>query len=149
MREGSVDAMFIKPREQQKRFTGFVAFDGGDLGRVEALGRATPVWYSDVVTWRSEQRVFVRNGEIVGVRTYSDHDEPVDLGVVREAIATWRATGNMPCACAMDFGVLSDGHTALVEVNDAFSVGAYGLNADVYLDLLIARWEELTNTSKT
>ena len=89
-------------------------------------------------------RVFVLDGAIVGVCTYSDCDEPVDLAVVREAIGAWRAAGDMPRACAMDFGVLDDGQTALVEVNDAFGVGAYGLDAAPYVDLLAARWEELT-----
>lgn len=144
MRDGSIAATFVKPREQQKRFTGFVAIDRGALGHVEALGQATPVWCSEVVTWRSEQRVFVLDGAIVGVCTYSDCDEPVDLAVVREAIGAWRAAGDMPRACAMDFGVLDDGQTALVEVNDAFGVGAYGLDAAPYVDLLAARWEELT-----
>jgi hypothetical protein len=35
------------------------------------------------------------------------------------------------------------GQTALVEVNDGFGLGSYGLEAGLYLDLVLARWAEL------
>lgn len=44
----------------------------------------------------------------------------------------------------IDFGVLADGRTALVEVNDGYGLGNYGLAKETYLDLCVARWQELT-----
>ena len=46
----------------------------------------------------------------------------------------------------MDFGILEDGRTCLVEVNDGSSLGRYdGINGSDYTDLLIARWNQLAN----
>ena len=49
----------------------------------------------------------------------------------------------------IDFGLLSTGETALVEMNDGFALGAYAISARDYTDLLIARWEELMAQPKT
>lgn len=46
----------------------------------------------------------------------------------------------------MDFGVTNTGATILVEVNDGYSLGNYGLDSLLYAKLLSARWTELTNT---
>ena len=50
---------------------------------------------------------------------------------------------NSPKAYCLDAGVLSTGETALIEVNDAFSVGIYNMPKNVYAELLITRWNEL------
>lgn len=48
---------------------------------------------------------------------------------------------------AIDFGVLTTGETALIEVNDAFAIGAYdNVPGDLYLMMLKARWNQLTKT---
>jgi hypothetical protein len=38
---------------------------------------------------------------------------------------------------------LAQGDTALIELNDGFSLGSYGLDRSVYADLILARWTEL------
>ena len=51
--------------------------------------------------------------------------------------------GGCPSSYALDVGVLSTGETALVEVNDAYGIGAYGIAAEHYYTFLKARWDEL------
>lgn len=46
----------------------------------------------------------------------------------------------------LDFGVTSDGRTLLIEMNDGYSLGAYGLEPELYAKLLTARWAELNRT---
>jgi hypothetical protein len=47
---------------------------------------------------------------------------------------------------AIDFGSLSTGETALVEVNDGFGIGAYADTAtEAYMEMLIARWNQIVN----
>ena len=46
----------------------------------------------------------------------------------------------------MDFGVTADGRTLMIEVNDGYSLGCYGLLYLDYAKLLSARWAELTDT---
>jgi hypothetical protein len=44
---------------------------------------------------------------------------------------------------AVDLGVLTDGRSALVEVNDGFAVGRYGLEPGAYAEMLLTRWRQL------
>ena len=66
---------------------------------------------------------------------------------VRRCIASYQLSGEAPAGYALDVGVLSDGRTALVEVNDGYAIGFYGkvtpARADAYLRLLVARYEQL------
>ncbi|MFZ3002766.1 MAG: hypothetical protein WA071_20790 [Undibacterium umbellatum] len=44
----------------------------------------------------------------------------------------------------IDFGVTPQGKTALIEMNDGFSFGAYdGLSERIYWDITWARWREI------
>ncbi|MMZ67938.1 hypothetical protein D1872_305770 [compost metagenome] len=51
-----------------------------------------------------------------------------------------------PKGYAVDFGLTDKGETLLVEVNDGYSLGHYGLFSLDYAKLLSARWAELTST---
>jgi hypothetical protein len=44
----------------------------------------------------------------------------------------------------LDFGVTSDSRTLLVEANDAFALGAHGIDAVAYAKMLEDRWLEIT-----
>ena len=48
-----------------------------------------------------------------------------------------------PIGCGMDWGITSSGETLLVEVNDGFSLGNYGVRGYEYTALIEARWREL------
>src|SRR5262249_52988742 len=100
---------------------------------------------SEVVEWLSEYRVFVIRGEVVGTRLYEGDDGiEIDRQVVNEAIALLEQSNEKTAAYGIDFGVMSSGQTALIEWNDGFSLGSYGLDKAIYTDLLITRWCELT-----
>ncbi|MFN7976011.1 MAG: ATP-grasp domain-containing protein [Acidobacteriota bacterium] len=62
--------------------------------------------------------------------------DPSDFGLQAGA-------GRARAGYGIDFGVLADGRTALVEMNDGYGLGSYALDPDLYTDLLVARWEEL------
>lgn len=137
----SADRVFVKPVEH-KLFTGFVwTRSATDRYRVAIHPSPTPVWVSDPVEFVSEHRCFVLAGEILDVRRYKgDWWRSPDRSVVEEAVSCYRGA---PRAFAADFGVDSSGRTLLVEVNDAFALGAYGLPSVPYARMVEARWEEL------
>ena len=88
--------------------------------------------------------MFVIDGTILDRRCYAGDPAVVpDDSIVARAIATWTATGRAARGYAIDFGVLDEGATVLVELNDGYSIGAYGLDPTRYVELLIARWHEL------
>ena len=45
-----------------------------------------------------------------------------------------------------NFGKTDDGRTLLIEMNDGFAIGCYGLDDTLYAKFLAARWAELTGT---
>ncbi len=135
---------FVKPLGAKKRFTGRVVHGPYDLGDLAGVSGKLAVLCSEVVEFASEHRAFVLRGEVVGVRRYAGEGgaEP-DPDVVRDAVARWGASGEAPAAYALDVGVLPPGETALVEVNDAYGLGAYDLEPARYADLVAARWLEI------
>ena len=131
--------IFVKP-VKTKLFTGKVI-----RGFKDYIGlnyeEEVEVWCSEVVNVVTEWRCFVRYNRIVGVRPYKgDWRKHFDYKVV-EAIP--EAYKNAPNGYAFDVGVTKQGETLLVEANDGFSLGSYGLFYIDYAKLLSARWAEL------
>ncbi|WP_163864273.1 ATP-grasp domain-containing protein [Myxococcus eversor] len=141
--------VFAKPQGRRKRFTGRVFQNASDLLYLERASQGTPLICSEVVRWLSEYRVFVVHDRPVGTRHYAgDVTVSLDEARVHEALGLLESSGEATAGYSVDFGVLSTGETALVEWNDGFSLGAYGLEAEPYTALTIARWCELTGLSQ-
>jgi len=135
--------VFIKPVEE-KAASGIVIHTLDDLKQFELKEPEAEVYCSEVVNFISEWRCFLLYGQIIGIRCYDgDPDAVCDRNVLDMAV---KAFPNMPAGCALDFGVTDDGRTLLVEMNDGYSLGAYGLEATLYARLLSARWAELNKS---
>lgn len=133
---------FIKP-EGWKTFTGFVCDNSMDPRFNGSTGQQA-VWISEIVEFVSEYRAYVVRGQVRSIGFYSGiASVRPNLEVILNAVKEFTANG-APAGYAIDFGVLANGETALVEVNDGFSVGAYGhFLSEHYFDMLAARWQEL------
>ena len=145
VRECQLSPVFIKPASREKTFTGLVVDSLQSLYFVGNTSRRQEVWCADLVDWLSEYRVYVVDSEIRSIDHYDgDEDVCVDYKTVEEAIKYLDDTGESHVAYAIDFGVLSTGQTALIEMNDAFAVGAYkNISAKDYIDMTMTRWKEL------
>ena len=136
--------VFVKPLGDSKKFTGVLVRGTGDLMGCGDMAADTPVWCSEPIRLLREWRCFVRYGKILDVRPYTGNwRSHFDPRVLEDAVQSWR---DKPRGCARDFGVDAEGRTVLVEVNDGFALGAYGLPPLLYARLLSARWTELTGT---
>ena len=71
---------------------------------------------------------------------YLYHYDAQVLNSMMESFVSWE---DRPMACSMDICVTKDGRTLLVEFNDAYSLGAYGLADIYYAKLISARWSQL------
>lgn len=99
---------------------------------------------SEVVNFTAEWRCFVRYGKILAVKPYKgDWKAHYDSSVIEECVSSYTASPN---GYAVDFGLTDDGRTLMIEVNDGYALGCYGLFYIDYAKLLSARWAELTNT---
>ena len=133
--------MFVKP-VKQKLFTGFVC-EGtfNDQIRMGPYSETEECWVSDAVNFVTEYRCFVLRGDVLSARWYKgDWGVAIDRKRVLEAVEAWKGA---PSAYTLDFGATDDGQTLLVEVNDGFSMGTYGLQPALYAAMLEARWQEM------
>ena len=135
--------LFIKPPAgQAKVFNGHVIAEFRDLIQTSQMPDKQIVWWSQAVEFVGEFRGFVNRGELVGFRHYKgDFRVAFDFDVVESALHAWKSK---PIGCSMDWGVTKDGRTLLIEVNEGYSLGCYGLASHLYALLLIDRWLEMT-----
>ena len=139
----STNKVFIKPVEH-KLFTGFV-FDCSwpSRKRVVTIPDDTAVWVSECIEMDSEYRCIILYGEIIDVRRYKgDWSKVPDREVVENAVKCFEDSGEAPACYTLDFAVNSIG-TMLVEANDGFSFGHYGMSSVAYATCLAARWKQL------
>lgn len=162
--ESSIGApKFIKPK-QTKQFTGFIfepcrpsdyynEHDQEQLKAFQGLPASSEIWVCDKVEFQCEWRYYVQSGKIIGQARYDpdglDEAPEPDINVVHSCIKQMQSS-NCNLTCALDFGVLNDGRTALVECNDAWAIGLYGktLSPAVYFDFLCARWHQIRSTRR-
>jgi hypothetical protein len=138
--------IFIKPSVRTKRFTGLV-LDMSTQWQLQGVSRNEPVWLVDCVRFATEWRLYVDQGAIVHQACYAgDKALGVDLSVVQEAVNLLNQVPGQPKTYAIDFGVLNTGITALIELNQAYSVGAYDMDNHVLLKFLQSGWNELIRT---
>ncbi len=135
--------IFVKPVED-KQFTGVVVRSPKDLVGCGISGVNQEIYCSEAVDFAAEWRCFVRYGKILDVRPYKgDWRKHFDPNVIKNAVKDFSFA---PMGYAADFGITRDERTLLVEINDGYSLGCYGLLYVDYAKLLSARWAELTNT---
>lgn len=134
--------VFIKP-VQTKLFAGKVIRRFGDFIGLK-YDQDVPIWCSEPVELITEWRCFVRYRTVLDARRYHGRwDSRLDADWVERAIATYT---DQPVAYSLDVGVDAQGKHYLIEVNDGYSLGTYGIQAVAYAKFLSARWSELTQT---
>jgi hypothetical protein len=134
--------VFIKPKGLVKQFEGRLVKSTKDLIGCGALQGQDRVWVSEPVRFIAEWRVFVRYGTVLGVRPYKgDWRAQYNHSIIEAAIASFT---DAPAGYALDFGLTNDQRLLLVEANDGYALGHYGLFYTDYAKLLAARWAQLT-----
>lgn len=136
--------VFIKPKNETKKFAGKVVKEYKDFIGLVDKNNPTEIWCSEIVSFKTEWRCFIRYNSILDIRQYKGvWDATLNLSIIQNAIDDFKSS---PCAYALDFGIDENNNMKLVEVNDAHSLGSYGISSVNYAKFLSARWAELTNT---
>lgn len=140
--------VFIKPLCEGKRFTGHVIKNFVDIIKTSGTPMDLPIMVSEVVSWQSEYRCFILEGKIVDVRRYAGalnwYPDVLKVQFMVDAYGD-----EAPAAYSLDVGRMVDSKaqtwdTALVEANDGYSLGTYGLPAHMQVKMILARWKEMT-----
>ena len=141
-RKGPTEPLFVKPLRRNKGFPSVAVYGTDDLPDVDRMPDGSEVLVAEYVTFVSEWRCFVRNGQVLDLCRYQgDVFRYPDPQVIRAALADYGRSA--PAGYGIDFGVLTDGRTVLVEVNEGYSLNPYGLESMEYSELLEARWAQL------
>ena len=141
---------FIKPIEI-KLFTGFVV-DSLTIQSLNSFPDELNVMvysvFSDPIL--SEWRCYVHNGHIVDARNYSGDFTitPNFTWVDKTIVKSFCKENKFPCAYTVDVAVLDDmkqdsDYTEVIEFNDGWALGAYGIDNTLYYRMLKDRYFEI------
>jgi hypothetical protein len=132
---------FVKPKDEYKLFTGFVANTDLDMMKLSGITADTRIVVSEIIDIASEYRCFVLDGKLVGCKNYTGSYEVLpDFDFVRRAIDDYKEA---PIAYTLDVGIRADGGTTLIEINDGYGFGNYGFNYILYCRMIEARWHQI------
>lgn len=144
------ECLFAKPLKL-KLFTGKVFTPVDGLSLLRSLEPEEPVYISSIVEWEAEFRVYISNSKILASCRYDNNpndDLEINMNVVRKAIKILTKNNGAPCSYTLDFGLTKSGETALIEMNDAYSIGKYkGISDKDYFNFIADRWYEITENN--
>lgn len=135
--------VFIKPVDI-KLFTGFV-FDAISRNSNSHIPDDTIVMQYDVLPKIiSEWRCYIHMNKIIDVKNYCGNlfsipNEEYIKSIINE-------NKDFPIAYTIDIGILENGENVVIEFNDMWAIGNYGIPNDIYLRLLKDRYFEIIKT---
>jgi hypothetical protein len=145
--------LFVKPTTGRKEFTGLVLRRTDDLLKITSQPDDLPVYVSAAVDFRDrvEWRAFLIDGTVRDIRPYSaspNGDAPTKT-LIQSFANQW---ASIPAGCSIDVVNLGDNQSPdwrIVECNDGYSLGSYGLFRHTYTELLVKRWAQLNRVEIT
>ena len=134
-------SVFVKP-VLPKEFNGRVLNSCLDLISMAKKSDDLEVYVSDPIDLLSEYRVYVLDGDILGVKHYyGDWSLAPKREFVEEVVRSYK---NAPVAYGVDIGVTSE-YDCVIESNDGCNLGNYGLDSIHYGEMIVSRWTEIVN----
>jgi hypothetical protein len=134
--------MFIKPFDI-KLFTGFV-IDKMQYTSISNIPDDTLVMVYKPFEYpiESEWRCYIHNNKVEYISNYSgDFYVSIDSSYLNKVIN--QNKGKFPVAYTIDIGVLFNGENVVIEYNDMWAIGNYGVPNDVYVRMLRDRYFEI------
>ena len=138
--------IFIKPLSL-KQFNAGVISNIHQIGWIEeSLKDETPIIISEVLDIVSEYRCYIIDGVCQGIYHYlGDIFKFPNEDFIKLAVNTFKTA---PIAYSLDVGITKNNQTVLIECNDFWSLGNYGLSPKLYCRGLMMRWRQLLELNK-
>lgn len=139
---------FIKPYKHIKAFTGIVVSDLREA-KLFTQDFKDSISCQEIVEFESEYRVYIHKDRgILGVKHYLGDPYIVpDKSFVEDIYKESKLNLNQN-SYTLDIGIDVNGENYLIEINDGWSVGNYGLNPSDYFSFVKARWLQITGVIK-
>lgn len=141
------EKLFVKPLEI-KLFSGLL-IDNTCLSFLRDLPDETKVIVYEPFgsSINSEWRLYIHNNKIIDSRNYSGDflispNYDYALSVVEKNASTF------PCAYTVDIGILRNKDNVVVEFNDMWAIGNYGIPNDQYLRMLRERYFQIIQNAQ-
>jgi hypothetical protein len=164
--------IFIKPRYDVKLFTGFVLDKNTTLNNISTyysdVNANTAVYTSEPIDIISEYRCFVHKNKLVGIKNYDgDFETFPSVQYIHKMIESYK--DEAPVSYTLDVGIVESGKieyynsgelnhqkelvgtlqkTLLIEINDFWAIGGYGLDGKTYCRMLVDRFQEIKNKNE-
>lgn len=145
-RKNKLFPVFVKPYDKLKHFPSGVLRNPSSIGMFFSdIADDFDVMTSEVVDMVTEYRCFVKHDNLVGIKNYIGNFLLFpDVSKIMRMIIDYR---DSPSAYTLDVAVTDKGETILIECNDGWSVGSYGLDGEIYANFLTTRWYEILKQS--
>jgi len=134
--------IFIKP-VKTKLFDGVVFSENGQKSYFRDY-MDEECYVSELIEIISEYRVFVSDSRIIYSANYSgDFMKNINYGYVKALVLNMK---HKPISFTIDVALLKNGKSELIEINDFWSIGGYGLYCEDYFKMLKNRYFEILNS---
>lgn len=144
-----IKRIFVKP-VKIKLFTGLALNNDWDRISLYGFDKDTEVFVYDTIDdIRAEYRAYIKDGKVVGVKDYSGDNRnfPCDYTYLDNIVSKNLLSGDFPVAYTIDIGICGDNTPFVVEFNDMWAIGNYGLENEVYYKMLRQRYFEIVRGS--
>lgn len=136
---------FIKPIEI-KLFTGFILDEMVNTSIQNIPDSCKVMVYKPLDEILSEWRVYVGEDRIWDMKNYSGDlfktpSEKYIKSIIKE-------NSDFPISYTIDVGILESGEEVVIEFNDMWAIGNYGIPNDEYLSLLKRRYFDIINRNQ-
>ncbi len=139
---------FIKPYKQIKAFTGLIVNDVREA-KLFTQDFKDSVSCQEIVEFESEYRVYIHKDRgILGVKHYLGDHYIVPAKSFIDEVYQLSKDNLYQNSYTLDIGIDKKGTNYLIEINDGWAVGNYGLNPVDYFSFVKARWLQLTGVLK-
>jgi len=136
--------IFVKPKYIHKAFDGLVISEFKDILQLPHTYSDLTVLTSPVMRFKSEYRVYVIDDEIINISHYTGNPlESISTVITSIIVSAYSLDKNRPISYALDLGLNENGCTTIVEVNDFYALGSYGLDSLEYCRGIELRWKEI------
>lgn len=140
--------VFVKPLEI-KLFDGYPITDEWNLSYLKDYPLDTKVGYCPVYKFDAEFRIYVNDGRIIDIKNYvgklSLFPNQNEFQYINDIIKKNLGDLKFPSTYALDYAK-GDDLWMIIEYNDFWALGNYGMPAEMYAKLLKKRYFEIVNT---
>lgn len=135
---------FIKPYKHIKAFTGVIVNNISEAILFTDDFKDS-ISCQEIVEFESEYRVYVNKDRgILGIKHYLGDPYLVPDKSFVEAVYFAAKENLKENSYTLDIGIDINGKNYLIEINDGWAIGNYGLPPNLYYSFIKARWLQLT-----